>query len=184
MTGAWSSRARRKSAASPRKMPCSPAASMKPVLCFAAAVSPPWKNSWPRKPGPILAATSAPARTRCEASPRSASPGTDYTAAAGALDNLPARDSLPPDGQAFFPCEEVQSWLSLLAEGARREDKKAMVARCQRLIADLLGNARRSLAQGQYEDCLIRAYRILELLGQSRLFDQGYDSESMPTMSA
>ena len=104
----------------------------------------------------------------------------NYTAAAGALDQLPARESLPPDWRAFFPREEVQNWLSLLAENARRDDKKAMAARCQRLIADLLGNARRRLAQGQYEDCLIRAYRILELLGQSRLFAQGYDSGTMP----
>ncbi|WP_287786747.1 TIGR02710 family CRISPR-associated CARF protein [Acidiphilium sp.] len=102
----------------------------------------------------------------------------DYTAAA--LNKLPVQDSLPPDWRTFFPPKEVQNWLSLLAENACRDDKKAMAARCQRLIADLLGNARRRLAQGQYEDCLIRAYRILELLGQSRLFALDYDSQTMP----
>lgn len=102
----------------------------------------------------------------------------DYASAASALDNL-APESLPADWQAFFPSREVQDWVGLLAEPAPREDKSAMATRCQRLIADLLANARRRIAQGQYEDGLIRAYRILELLGQSRLFAAGFDSAEM-----
>lgn len=101
----------------------------------------------------------------------------DYKSAASALDNL-APESLPADWQAFFPSREVQDWVGLLAEPAQKE-KQAMATRCQRLIADLLANARRRIAQGQYEDGLIRAYRILELLGQSRLFAAGFDSAKM-----
>ena len=103
----------------------------------------------------------------------------DYQAAEKALSKRDP-NALPPEWRAFFPPDEVLSWVALLAEPAQQADKQTMARRCQHLIADLLANARRRIAQGQYEDGLIRAYRILELLGQSRLFAQGYDSGRMP----
>jgi len=107
----------------------------------------------------------------------------DYKSAKRSLSNLD-HAGLPPDWQAFFPSREVQDWVVLLAEPAPQEDKSAMATRCQRLIADLLANVERRLNQGQYEDCLIRAYRILALLGQSRLFVLGYESGKMPPEDA
>ena len=44
---------------------------------------------------------------------------------------------------------------------------------------DLLANGERRLGQGQNEDALVRAYRLLELLGQARLFDHGLDSANL-----
>jgi CRISPR-associated protein (TIGR02710 family) len=107
----------------------------------------------------------------------------DYQAADAALPKCDV-GALPQDWRAFFPPHDVQNWVSLLAEPAKSADKKAMAERTERLIADLLANARRRIAQGQYEDGLIRAYRALELLGQSRLFALGYDSGKMPPEDA
>lgn len=45
------------------------------------------------------------------------------------------------------------------------------------LVADLLANARRRLRLGQHEDALLRAYRVLELMGQARLYDHGLESD-------
>ena len=42
--------------------------------------------------------------------------------------------------------------------------------------SDLIANGERRLRQGQHEDALVRAYRVLELIGQARLFDLGLDS--------
>ena len=44
------------------------------------------------------------------------------------------------------------------------------------LTADTIENGRRRLALGELEDALIRAYRVLELIGQIRLFTHGQDS--------
>ena len=54
-----------------------------------------------------------------------------------------------------------------------------MAARLRRLVIDLLANGERRLHQGQHEDALVRAYRVLELIGQARLFDQGLDSGNL-----
>ena len=49
------------------------------------------------------------------------------------------------------------------------------------LCCDLLANAERRLRDSQFEDTLLRAYRILELIGQVRLFAHGYDSSHLPS---
>ena len=51
-----------------------------------------------------------------------------------------------------------------------------MATRLRRLVVDLIANGERRLRQGQHEDALVRAYRVLELIGQARLFDRGLDS--------
>ena len=46
--------------------------------------------------------------------------------------------------------------------------------RSDRLIAiDLLANAERRVAQGQYEDALVRAYNVVERIARARLSDLG-----------
>ena len=57
-------------------------------------------------------------------------------------------------------------WVVALAEGKE----------LRRLIVDLPANGERRLRQGQHEDALVRAYRVLELIGQERLFDHDLDS--------
>jgi hypothetical protein len=47
------------------------------------------------------------------------------------------------------------------------------------LAADLLANGERRIRDGHFEDAVVRAYRVLELLGQIRLFSLGLDSSSL-----
>ena len=55
-----------------------------------------------------------------------------------------------------------------------------MAAHLRAVICDLLANAERRLRDQHFEDALIRAYRVLELIGQVRLFDRGYNSADLP----
>lgn len=52
-------------------------------------------------------------------------------------------------------------------------------ARLRLLVADLLANGERRLRDHQYEDAIIRGYRVLELVGQIRLFERGLDSAEL-----
>jgi len=56
------------------------------------------------------------------------------------------------------------------------EPMEQRAAVCRILAADILANARRRLADGQTEEVLVRAYRVLELVGQYRLLGRGLDS--------
>lgn len=77
-------------------------------------------------------------------------------------------------------------WVHRLAEDTEREqdlrktDHQGMALHVGRLSAELIANGRRRSSQHQFEDANIRAYRVVELLGQARLFERGYDSERMP----
>ena len=77
----------------------------------------------------------------------------------------------PPDSdwKELWPTSVAQKWVAVLAEGKE----------LRRLIVDLLANGERRLRQGQHEDALVRAYRVLELIGQTRLFDHGLDSGNL-----
>lgn len=96
----------------------------------------------------------------------------DY-AAASRID-VPA----PPDcnWKDLWPGSAARGWVSALAKELPRSDSVAMAGRLRRLVVDLLANGERRLRQGQHEDALVRAYRVLELIGQARLFDHGLDS--------
>lgn len=101
----------------------------------------------------------------------------DYKAAqalAGKWQALPAgwRDLSPPDA--------VLDWVADLSREVDRGDLPAMARRCQHLAVDLTANAERAIAGGRFEDALVRCYRVLELVGQARLFRHGYDSENIP----
>ena len=92
----------------------------------------------------------------------------DYGGALGAPDRLDA------------PPEDVRHWLASLAERPKRSDRKGYAAWLRALACDLLANAERRVRDRHFEDALLRTYRILELIGQFRLFDKGYDSGCIP----
>ena len=63
-----------------------------------------------------------------------------------------------------------------LAEQPEQDDHDAMADWLRVVVRDLLANGRRRITHKQYEDALLRGYRVLELIGQFRLFDRGHDS--------
>ena len=63
-----------------------------------------------------------------------------------------------------------------LAEQPQQDNHEAIASWLRIMAVDLLANGRRRIKQQQFEDALLRAYRVLELIGQFRLFDLGYDS--------
>lgn len=83
------------------------------------------------------------------------------------------------------PSDEVRRWVHRLAEPfLDRSDagySSLMAARLRLLIVDLLANGERRVRQRQFEDAVLRAYRVLEMLGQARLFDRGLDSARLPS---
>ena len=87
----------------------------------------------------------------------------------------------PPsvDWRRFWPTPDARAWVGVLAREPERTDHPAMAARLRRLAVDLLANGERRVRQGQNEDALVRAYRLLELIGQARLFDHGLDSANL-----
>lgn len=86
-----------------------------------------------------------------------------------------------PDGRAPAPLAHLDpdggriDFIRALAAPlpGRPEDRAEPV---RNLAADTLENGRRRLQLGELEDALIRAYRVLELIGQIRLFTHGQDS--------
>jgi hypothetical protein len=105
----------------------------------------------------------------------------DYRAAAAI--ELPRESDLPAAWRAFGPPPEVRRWVAGLGESlpeTNRDKGGAMAARLRLIAADLLANGERRIRDHQFEDALLRAYRIYELVGQARLFDRGYDSERIP----
>ena len=101
----------------------------------------------------------------------------DYKAAVEELDR---RGIMTKDAGRFAPTLEMGTWLKGLGQKLKRFDYSAMAAHLRVLACDLLANAERRLRDQQFEDALIRAYRVLELIGQIRLFDQNYDSAALP----
>jgi CRISPR-associated protein (TIGR02710 family) len=98
----------------------------------------------------------------------------DYNAAEGLLAaaGLPR---MPAWVKEFRPDERSVSLLGRLKAKLPREPRNC-VAPCRDLAADLLANAGRRLMERQTEEVLVRAYRVVELIGQYRLFSQGFDS--------
>ncbi len=88
--------------------------------------------------------------------------------------------STPPDRwEPVWPTEEMRFWVDELARDTDRQQHKAMAHRLRLLVVDLLANAERRVAEGQFEDAYVRFYRILELVGQARLFDHLRDSSKL-----
>lgn len=57
-----------------------------------------------------------------------------------------------------------------------KEDCLVKAKQATRIATDLLANGRRQIDVGNYEDAVVRIYRIIEMLGQIYLFNQGYDT--------
>lgn len=98
----------------------------------------------------------------------------DYGAAQGLLEapGLPRR---PAWVQEFWPEKPSENLLTRLKPRFPSVPQKC-VAPGRDLAADILANARRRLTERQTEEVLVRAYRVVELIGQYRLFSRGFDS--------
>ena len=97
----------------------------------------------------------------------------DYASAA----EIQPDEAAPLDEwKPLWPTVEMREWVAQLEAAPERTDHRAMAAWLRRLVVDLLANGERRVRQGQHEDALVRAYRVLELVGQARLFDHGLDS--------
>ncbi|TXL82054.1 TIGR02710 family CRISPR-associated protein [Vineibacter terrae] len=89
-------------------------------------------------------------------------------------------DALPAAWKLLVPPPSVRAWIRTLADQPDQADSAAMARWLRLLSIDLLANAGRRVRHGQFEDALVRAYRVLELVGQARLFDLGIDSSRVP----
>ena len=80
-------------------------------------------------------------------------------------------------------CNKLKNEIACVKQFDRqpRDDKHhaAMAEWLRRLATDLLANGYRRIKQNQFEDAILRAHRVLELIGQSGLFALGYDSASI-----
>lgn len=92
--------------------------------------------------------------------------------------DLSACQSAPPPWNSFLPPPKIREWVTTLAQPLPELlPERAMKLRL--LVADLLANGERRLRDHQYEDAIIRGYRVLELIGQIRLFERGFDSAEL-----
>ena len=96
-----------------------------------------------------------------------------------ALDMLERHGSNAARAGEFAITPAMRRWLGRLAQKPDPDNHGAMASYLRVLACDLLANAQRRLRDRQFEDTLLRAYRILELIGQIRLFAHGYDSADM-----
>jgi hypothetical protein len=95
---------------------------------------------------------------------------------------LARREGMPAEVpfllEPWLPSAEQQELLGLLA-GPTPPPNKDNPGYCRALAADLIANARRRLHEGRHEEVLVRLHRIVELLGQLRLFLHGVDTDSV-----
>jgi hypothetical protein len=82
---------------------------------------------------------------------------------------------MPAWVKEFWPEEASAKLLAKLRPSLPRKPQEC-VSPCRDLAADLIANAGRRLAERQTEEVLVRAYRVVELIGQYRLFSRGFDS--------
>lgn len=114
-------------------------------------------------------------------------PALDFYAAWDRLDyqsaaKLAVADREPPSGwQRVWPTAAMRAWIVALAAPLPAPGEHAARAERLRLLAaDLLANGERRIRDRQFEDAVLRAYRVLELIGQLRLFVHGLDSARLP----
>lgn len=120
-------------------------------------------------------------------------PIADFYAAWDRLDYRTADEThvdrhAPSEWQRYLPSNEARQWVHRLAQPFPDRGVPdycaTMAARLRRLIVDLLANGHRRVCQRQFEDAVLRAYRVVEMLGQARLFDHGLDSAALPANNA
>lgn len=91
----------------------------------------------------------------------------------GKRQDMPAQ---PPARLSWVLPGEAQTQVLNILGGRAAPDARDNAGYCRALAADLLANAERRLREGQNEEVLVRLYRVLELMGQMRLFAHGIDS--------
>lgn len=67
-------------------------------------------------------------------------------------------------------------WVERLTPRSDDSNHAAMGGWLRAVACDLLMNGRRRIRQRHFEDALLRGYRVLELVGQFKLFEHGYDT--------
>lgn len=116
------------------------------------------------------------------------------------LDYKKATECCPTFGESVAPAikelglesllisQPIQDWLQELASWKNLTDNKResyiptkeecrnKVEQAIKIALDLLANGRRQITIGNYEDAVVRAYRIIEMIGQIYLLQKGYDS--------
>ena len=80
----------------------------------------------------------------------------------------------------FKPTQDMEQWINHLANDPDQDNHEDMAVYLRYLCCDMLANAERRYRDGLFEDAGVRWYRLLELIGQARLFDKGYDSGELP----
>jgi CRISPR-associated protein (TIGR02710 family) len=99
-------------------------------------------------------------------------------------DEIPSAQSVPEQWTPFLASHEARQWVHQLADQVpRRVDpnySSVMAKRIRLLAVDLTANGERRIRHRQFEDAVLRAYRVVEMIGQARLFDQGLDSGALP----
>ena len=75
--------------------------------------------------------------------------------------------------------DKAAEWARRLSDAPAHSNHAGMARWLRLLVADLIANGERRVKHGQNEDALVRAYRVLELVGQARLFDHGLDSANL-----
>jgi CRISPR-associated protein (TIGR02710 family) len=101
----------------------------------------------------------------------------DYQAARAVAFNSATDD--PGPWARFAPTPAMRDWITRLADPFPAEHP-ARAGRLRFQVLDLLASAERRLRDHQVEDAILRAYRIVEMVGQLRLFAQGLDSGALP----
>jgi CRISPR-associated protein (TIGR02710 family) len=81
--------------------------------------------------------------------------------------------------EELWPTPEARSWVEDLARDTAEDQHAAMAHQLRLLVVDLLANCERRIRGGHFEDACVRAYRILELIGQTRLFVHGLNSSRL-----
>lgn len=70
-------------------------------------------------------------------------------------------------------------WTRQIADAPNRLKHADMSQWLRKVACDVFQNGRRRIRDHHFEDALLRAYRVLELIGQFLLFSRGYDSASI-----
>ena len=102
----------------------------------------------------------------------------DYQAAQ-AVSSATSATSSHATWNRFAPTAAMRDWVDRLAKSFP-PDCPDRATRLRFQVLDLLASAERRLRDHHFEDVIIRAYRIVEMVGQLRLFQHGLDSGSLP----
>lgn len=106
----------------------------------------------------------------------------DYAGAAKVV----VQPDAPEGWRNVWPDRKMVCWVKNLAGmmnsfhnrsgPVKKAECPTMATHLRRQIVDLIANAERRYRSDQLEDTYIRLYRVLELIGQARMFDHGLDT--------